>query len=320
MLTETDKALGYASIRAACLKPDGSMALVNWGGLSVWNGIDGENILVPYGCGIVSIAALPDGKLVLGNSVGSVLVRHESGDCFALGGFVGDFTGAVTVLTVLADGKLVAGSAANEVRAWNVECDKCLLDWRAPHRANINAIVGLPCGGVAFASGDGNVRTCTRDFEHMHTLVGHRDAVLALVALPDGQLASGSKDATVRVWGKDDCVQVLEGHALSVLSLAVLTQDRLASGSFDTTVRVWHVPTATCLFELVHARPVKTLVFLPDGQLAAGSDDIVEIWNIDRGKCAHVLKAHVGLLAHLTALPGGRLLWGTTNGMFSLWV
>lgn len=320
-LTDADKGFGQAFISATCLLPDGRIAIVNWGGVSVWNVIDDENVMVPYGCGVRAIAALPDGKLVLGTSVGEVHVRHESGDIFTLSGFAADFMGAVTVLTVLADGKLVAGTTTNEIRVWNVKRDTCLWDWRAPHKGNINAIVGLPCGGFAFASGDGHVRrTRACDFQHMQTLEGHRDAVLALVVLPDGKLASGSKDATVRVWENEDCVHVLEGHALSVISLAVLTHDRLASGSFDITVRVWHVPTATCLFELVHARPVRTLVFLPDGQLAAGSDEIVEIWDIDSGKCAYVLKAHVGPLAHLTLLPGGQLVWGTTKGLSSLWV
>jgi WD40 repeat protein len=302
---------------------NGQIAICNSFGVSVWNWIEDKGAMMAYGYGMKAIAALPQCALALGTLTGEVHVRRDNGDFLILRGFAGHFMGAVTALTVLADGKLVAGTAANEVRVWDVDRDACLWDWRSPHKASINAVVGFSGGGFAFASGDGKVRSCTADLQlmaTMRTMEGHRDAVFALVVLADGQLASGSRDATVRVWSEGACAHVLEGHTLSVVALAALTGDRLASSSFDTTVRVWHVPSATCLFELVQARPVRTLVFLPDGRLAAGSDEIVEIWDIDHGKCVYVLKAHAGQLAHLAALPGGQLLWGNTNGLFSVWV
>jgi len=314
-LIDADQGYGQAFVSATCTMPDGRIAIGDWGGVWLWDGTGEESVLVPYGCGVRAIAASHDGKLFMGTSVGEVHVREEGGDMLTLGHSA--LRGAVTVLTVLANGKLVAGTSRNEVRVWDVDRRTCLWEWHSAQKGVINAIVGLSCGGFAFASGDGTVRTCTHACQ---VLDGHRGAVLALVVLPDGQLASGSMDTTVRVWGTKGCVHVLEGHSLAVISLAVLTQDRLVSGSFDVTARVWHVPTATCLFELVHARPVRTLVCLPDGRLAAGCDEIVEIWDIDRGKCVYVLKAHVGPLAHLRSLPGGQLVWGTTKGLFSVWV
>lgn len=326
---------GHSLISCACVWPNRRVAFANWGGVSVWDGW-GESVVVPFGSGVSAIGAFANGfavadgftdgfaygsKLAIGMADGSVHVWHDSGDILTLNPRPNGFVGVVSKIAFLLDGRLVAGTTANEIRAWDVDLNVCQWGWDGPTRHTIKVITALSDGGFAFACGEHKVWVYDHDFRHVTTLSGHCDEVRVLAELPGGNVASGSQDMTVRVWVKGQCIHRLAGHALPVTSLAVLTNDRLASASFGVSVKVWHVPTGACLFELVQARPVRCLVVLPDGKLAVGSDEIVEVW--DAGQRTHFLRAplgHVGPMAHLSVMCDGQLVWGTHKAKFSTWV
>jgi WD40 repeat protein len=67
--------------------------------------------------------------------------------------------------------------------------------------------------------------------------------VNALVYLPNGNLASASGDKTIRIWDLDKEIPLIKtifAHNHFVHCLVLLDDGSVASGSHDGTIKMWH--------------------------------------------------------------------------------
>lgn len=263
---------------------------------------------------------LPDGALyethpALAPAIGPELARFE------------DHADRVLALAVLADGRLVSGSADKTIRIWDPIAGVELARLEG-HEGAVTALAVLPDGRLASGDG-GHLGDYTVRLWDLGTgvepttLEGHKQEVSALAILPDGRLASASWDETIRIWDLKTGAEVarLEGHDERVSALAILPDGRLASGSWDGIVRLWDPITGVELARLEgHEGAVTALAVLPDGRLASGSDDnTIRLWNLKTGEEISRLEGHANRVSVLTALADGHLASGSWDDTILLW-
>ena len=315
-----------------CVMPRGELAYwTEEQGVCVWDGRRVKSFKQCFARDWRASALVPfsDGcRLAIGLESGDVLcwdVEAESKKYLRRAANV--WVGSVTGLVILSDESsrviVVAGTSANEFRAWDVDLNVCVWSWSSrTAKSFFFAMVAFRNGD--FVSGDSEGTVCMRDSRggRVRHFKGHRRVVHVIVSVGDCMLATGSMDTTVRIWDAKNqaCLQCLEGHTSAVLSLAELSMDRLASGSFDRTVRVWCVTTGDCLFTFTHDNPILDMVALPDGQLAVAAGLDVHVWNATDGTCARVLKRHTRIVNKLKVLYGGQLVSVDNGHTMYTWV
>jgi len=101
------------------------------------------------------------------------------------------------------DGKILASTAGNKVKLWDVETGRELRTLTG-HTDRVWSLAFSPDGKIlASASSDNTVRLWDpATGGELRTLIGHTDVVGSVAFSPDGKsIVSGSNDGTIRVWG-----------------------------------------------------------------------------------------------------------------------
>ena len=263
----------------------------------------------------MSLALLPDGRLVCGNSNGTVCLRN-----LARGGDVvvtlkeGD--AMIPALAVMPEGRrLVAGVSKRsgdigDVLVWDVSVEPPAYRGRIDCKSGVYALAVLHDRRLAAGCSDGVVRLVGVGAGAVGAeLVGHSERLLALAVLPDGALASGSFDGSGRLWdvARRRWIGVLDntGSGFAVLSLAVLSDGRLAAGSADGVLRLWDTDDQTCEDELCidgDEGPVNSLAVLPGGRLLCGIG--CDVYLVDRALEYMLVGSHSEAVCVLQPLPG----------------
>jgi len=190
-------------------------------------------VLRPHANGIYSIAAAPDGRLVVGKSDGVVLVLSSvtgAVEATLLGHF-----GIVRALCPLTDDTnwLLSSNEDHEQATHEQATHEQATHEQATHeQATHNHSIVL-LHDLDAAHGGAEVPPT-------HEYRGHSSYVSAIVELTGGRFASASSDQTIRIWATESgaCLATLRGHTSYVGALAVADDDTLVSGGEGKTLRV----------------------------------------------------------------------------------
>jgi len=283
-----------------------------------------------FGCGIVGLTVLPDGRLAVALRDYTIrLWDLQSGfETARLEGHESD----ICALALLSDGRLASCSRSlhafggktldNSIRCWDVQSG-AETSRTEIHGPVIETMDVLPDGRLALGARDGTIRLWDLESgDETGCLRGPESEVYALALLPDGRLASGFRDSTIIIWDMERCAEVcrLEGHEAMINTLASVATEILASGSNDGTIRLWDLGSGTEIARLGEGGgQVYALAVMGDGRLAAGQNASVCIWDLDDGARVARLEGHLYSVAALAALPGGDLVSGSTDGTVRLW-
>jgi len=285
---------------------------------------------------VLSLAALPDGRLASGDARGTVQVwaASDDGTYKAIGDGLVGHGGKVRALVALPDGRhLAAGVCTGSQRhtrggvvVWDLGTVSPPRTTSIAFDAGVTALAQLAGNNLAVGCDDGRIHVvdATAGAVAGAILVGHTTSVTALAVLPDGgTLASGSADRTVRLWdvGARTCVATLAGHTDAVAALAVLDDGRLASASHDNSVRLWDAASRTCVRVLRPTYPTTLLAALSDGTLAGATtySFIIDVQGVAGWRAFSVLDGHTSSVTALVALPGNRLASASEDGTVRLW-
>lgn len=235
---------------------------------------------------VLSLVALPDGRLASGGGTVRLWDTARGGDAVAV---LEGHGGCAHGLAALPEGRHLAagvwGSDFEGIVRWDVLAEPPVRRATIYTRSGVRALVTLPDCRLAAGCNDNTARIVDAEAcAEVATLSGHTSHVAALAVLPDGRLASASADTTVPVWdlAREECVAALDRHRDWVRALAVLPDGRLASGAADGDVIVWDLDMRTSTVALAgYANYVLSLAALPDGRLASGSDDsTIRLWDV----------------------------------------
>ena len=262
---------------------------------------------------IISVAALPDGRIVSGNQRSQLMLADKT--AVPVGRMFPDTHGrSVYGLAVRQDGSVVSvglndGDTGNwrqdglpSLKVWDVAEGRCRRSISVLGVPICLAI--LPDGRVLMGCSTPNPHmiVCDVTTNTVHDLQGvllqqnHTGGVNAVATLPNERVVSASDDRTIKVWDlagvihlitnnggrvmKAQCLHTLQGHRSSVLCVAALPRDRIVSGSRDKTLRVWDVTEGLCLQTMrAHTGWVNCVGLLPDGRVVSGSrDKTLKVW------------------------------------------
>jgi WD40 repeat protein len=224
----------------------------------------------------------------------------------------------VSLLAVLADGRLASGGNDGTIKLWPTEGtgEPVVLTYGA----GVRSLAVLADGRLASGSSDGTIKLWPTEGTGQPVVLTHGVDVTSLAVLADGQLASGGEDGTIKLWPTEGTGQpVVLTHGAGVLSLAVLGDGRLASGSSDGTIKLWPTEGTGEPVVLTHGAGVLSLAVLADGRLASGSSDgTIKLWTKE-GTGEPVVLPHGAMLRSLAVLADGRLASGGEDGKIKLW-
>ncbi|GHO78149.1 hypothetical protein KSD_59200 [Ktedonobacter sp. SOSP1-85] len=236
-------------------------------------------------------------------------------------------TGAVTSVSLSADGSLLASSSSDRtVRLWETSTGHCRRLFRGHTGSAISVSLSTDARWLASGGHDSNVYVWDVNVHERHwpyrTFQGHTEAVMSVSLGADGSLlASGSHDSTIRLW------DVSTGRCLHVLACLVssvsLSADGslLASGSHDSTIRLWETSTGRCvrIFQ-GHTESVISVSLSADGHwIASGSHDkTVRLWETSTGRCVRTFQNCPTSTVSLSA-DGQWLASESNEGKISLW-
>jgi WD40 repeat protein len=220
----------------------------------------GEPLALSQGSQVTSLTVLADGRLASGSGgkhaeirlwpkdgAGEPLVLWQGPDISLPGG--GEVT-SLTVLTVLADGRLASGGTDETIKLWPKDGAGDVV---VSQGSAVTSLTALADGRLA-SGGDGGwiwlwpkkvVQKPGHVFYEFYgkpVRLSQGSAVTSLTVLADGRLASGGADGKIRLWPKDGAGQpVVLSQGSAVTSLTVLADGRLASGGADGKIRLWLV-------------------------------------------------------------------------------
>ena len=264
---------------------------------------------------IISVAALPDGRIVSGNQHSQLMLADKS--AVPVGRMFPDTHGrSFYCLAARQDGSVVSvgmndGDTGNwredglpSIKVWDVAEGRCRRSMTVLGVPICLAV--LPDGRVLMGCSNPYMIVCDVTTNTAHHLQGvllqqkHTGGINGVAGLPNERVVSASDDRTLKVWNlagvipittynggsamKAQCLHTLRGHRSSVLSVAALPRDRIVSGSRDKTLRVWDVTEGGghCLQTMRgHTGWVNCVGVLPDGRVVSGSrDKTLKVWGV----------------------------------------
>ena len=285
--------------------------------------------------GVESAVALPDGRFIIGESFGAIIMCN--------GSFVHTIhahTDMLRGLAVLPDGRFVSSSNDNTAKLWTSDGklertfeEDGLVGSIAALPDGVHFVVGLFCGALKLYHIDG---TLVHVFQQPYTddsddlddsdddveeIRGHSDFVNALAVTRDGQhIISGSSDCLVIVWSvaTKSLVSICDAHGGEVWSVEAMPDgQRFLSGSNDETVCVWLIDgTLENTFSELHDTTVMALVALPDNQHALSGESTlyadervlkkpIQLFNVNTGAVLRTFMHHTQPVNSLALLPDG---------------
>mmetsp|Transcript_35738 Transcript_35738/g.114463 ORF Transcript_35738/g.114463 Transcript_35738/m.114463 type:complete len:244 (-) Transcript_35738:126-857(-) len=151
-------------------------------------------------------------------------------------------TNTVNCMVLLADGRIVSGSADRSLRLWDIVAGTCTMQLTG-HTDRVVCMVQLADGRIVSGSLDSSLRvwdsltgTCTMQ------LTGHTGKVVCVAQLADGRIVSGSFDSTLHVLDSMTgtyTMQVCHHTDDEVYRVVQLADGRIVSAGFESFLQVW---------------------------------------------------------------------------------
>ncbi len=239
-----------------------------------------------------------------------------------------DTFGSILSVAISPDGELlVAGTANNEVRIWQVTTGTLRQNIQG-HTNRVRSVAFSVDGNtIVSGSDDQSVRLWdARTGQCLRTFYEHTNRVRSVAFNVDGNtIISGSDDGTARLWDLEKGrSRVLQGHTGQVYAVAFSPDGKIAaSGCEDQTIRLWDIKTAKCL-RTIHSTTsqVYAVAFSPDGKtLVSGSEDqSVQFWDIETGQCQQTLTKHDRRVRTVAFTSDGqRVVTGSDDRTIRVW-
>jgi len=209
-------------------------------------------------------------------------------------GIQGTNVHVVSCLAHTSDGLLISGGWDKTVRLWDGSREVQLLEG---HTVAVNAVIGLPCGRIASASGDQTV-LIWKEGQKEHTL-SHTSPVRAICACGEHHIATAGNDGFVRLWNVESCRQLAQAKVADAYILALAfcaSSGEIAAGADDGSLALLFaedigVSSASLRVAgtLQHRAEVYGAAFLGNGDLAvACGDSNCIVWTRNTSRCAPV--------------------------------
>lgn len=328
-ITRVDLATGAIHVLATAQMRINGLALhgTSWSAVAgdgaVWTGpMDGgpAHIRFQNASSILSLQALQEGTLLLGDDTGAV-IRLDPADRAQI---LMKLPGGIRLLALGNDEQLlIAGDGSGTSRALVLGISEVEI---APPWGNV-LVLGLavaPHDGVmAAVLEDGTLhlwRPATGE-EQVRRESSKMAGPMAFSA--DGvSLATCAMDSALRVWPVPALVgRVYRGHTGRIFHPIFLPDGRVATDSDDQTVRVWPRAGGEARVLRGHNDDVYGLEASIDGRyiVSASSDGLAIVWDVDTGE-ALPLRGHQGRVRRAFFTPDGqRILTGGRDGTLRSW-
>jgi WD40 repeat protein len=317
-------------VRAVMVLADGRVVTAGDDQLLVWQpaapGVGPAKLgHLPYWSRVLTVALLPDGRVVTGLVDRQVLVwdpDHPGADPVKLG----SHDGAVRAATVLPDGRVVTGGDDGLVLMWDPDHPGTAPAGLGLHEGPVYAVAVLPDGRVVAGGADRRVLVWDPDYPAgVAANPGrHASAALALVVevavLPDGRIVTSGDKGRVLVWDADhpEAGPVELGHHVTVRAIGTLSDGRVITGETEGQVLVWNPdrPGASPVELGRHSNQVRAVAVLPDGRVVTSGDDgLVLMWSPANPGCGLAeLGRHDSPVRAVAVLPDGRIVTGGNDG------
>ena len=259
---------------------------------------------------LYTLAFAPDSARVVVGGAGGFVESCELAtlDCRTLAGPRGE----VESVSVLRDGRVVAGSFDGAVHVWSA-AGKPLSSFAGEEP--IASVAASPDGGsIAFTGAERTLVMIDLASGARRHLVSDAPLSTGDVAFsPDGKLVAVAEGADVRVWDwAAGGSRVFHGHSAAVQHLAFSPSGTmLATASGDTTVALWDVDSGKPRFLRGHTNSVKWVAFSPDAAtlVSSGVDGTLRLWRVsDATATGRILVGHRGAVPCAVFSPDGRML------------
>ena len=272
---------------------------------------------------VLSLKALPDGRLVSGGADGIIRIWDvASGFCQIL---EDPAPSQVITLAVLPGDRLASGTLFySGVTIWNLRTGESKTSSDPNDSYGTENLSGLPDGrivGSDIISGDILIWDTDAKLLQKCELPEHIEMTCHAI-LPRERIAIGSS-AGVIIWDlKTDTLRQLAAiedfKDGMPTTLAILPDGRLILGSRDGTIRIYDVDSGSFSVLAEGVTPY-SLIPLSYRQVAVGDGKgYVHIWNMDNGR-HRKWKGHKGIVNHLAVLPDGRLASAETDAIVRIW-
>jgi WD40 repeat protein len=290
-------------IQDATFTPDGTRLVTadnsRTNAVRLWDLESGATLRVLGGHAgaVLSLAILPDGRLVTGGEDQSVrLWNLETGE---LSRTLEGARGGVRHLSVVSNGPLLmAGCTDQRVLVWDTQTGNAVHLWATDPLASLHWVPGTEqaltaTGGLQLRVVDLKTGLTQRAFE------GHTTSVTSGVAFsPDDRFVlSAGVEATTRLWNRTNGVLLrgFEGQGAGSAAAAFSPDGRQVLTTFGhprMSARLWDAETGQLEREFRgHTDWLLAAAFSPDGtRIATGSQDrTVRIWETATGRLLQTL-------------------------------
>ena len=264
--------------------------------------------------GITSLAAYPDGRLVLGCQDGSLLIEKEQGGTRERKNIHGH---PVTHVAVLADGRVVSVDASGVFLDWGSSGN--LTRWESGLK--ITSLSPLDGGQILFGTESGSVKTMNfvPGQSAREIPPGHAKPVTQVAESSDGRLVSLGEDEYIRITSPP--IPEISPALITVRSTGVgwgdpmvpLPSGRLLIASYSDPKIV--DPLTGGVETLKSDRKIRSVAVDGHGGVVIGADDgTVADWDLGTGVQTVLHRAHRKDVRVLTIQSNGNVISGDDDG------